>query len=160
VFSELGVLMPGYDVDLTLVVRADMLGSAKFEGWIRPLTCEGTPSSTVRVQVVGGTYCEGLDPIWIEGGKPDLVVACNAGIFAYDSWTSCVGWLLDNNVVSVLTDYNEHSGLHCSAVGGGMARASLCLNPFRSPRAMPVQSMNLPQFSNSFMYCYNQQFEE
>ena len=57
----------------------------------------------------------------------------------------------------VFTDYNEHSAMNCSTLGGGKARESLKVNPFRQPRAMPVYSMNLPQFSNGFMYVDNEQ---
>lgn len=41
-------------------------------------------------------------------------------------------------------------------MGGGDARDSLCVNPFRQPLALPVFSMALPQFSNGFYYCFNE----
>jgi len=54
-------------------------------------------------------------------------------------------------------DYNEHSGVNCAKLGGWRAAQSLDVNPFRQPRAMPVYCMNLPQFSNGFMYVFNEQ---
>lgn len=89
---------------------------------------------------------------------PDMVVALNASLFAYKSWRSVVDYLYYNKgVVGVFSDYNEYSGVNCAALGGGKSRESLCMNPFRQPRAMPVYSMNLPQFSNGFLYVFNKQ---
>ena len=59
--------------------------------------------------------------------------------------------------MGVFTDYNEHRGANCVALGGGDARDILCVNPFCQPRAIPVYSMKLPQLSNGFMYVYNDQ---
>ena len=68
---------------------------------------------------------------------------------------------VDSSPSSVLSpcrlDYNEHSGVNCAKLGGWRAAQSLDVNPFRQPRAMPVYCMNLPQFSNGFMYVFNEQ---
>jgi hypothetical protein len=78
--------------------------------------------------------------------------------FAYETWRSVVTFLYHNKgVVGVFTDYNEYSGVNCAGLAGHESRQSLCMNPFRQPRAMPVYSMNLPQFSNSFLYVFNPQ---
>lgn len=114
----------------------------------------------MMIGVVSGTYGEStLDPNFDVGtGPPDMIVAMNAGLYAYDSWRSVVTYLHRNRgVVGVFTDYNEYSGVNCAALGGGKSRRSLAVNPFRQPRAMPVYSMNLPQFSNGFMYVFNEQ---
>ena len=79
-----------------------------------------------------------------------------AGLYAYNSWRSVLKYLKENpNVVGVMSDYNEWSGLQCASLGGN--RETLRLNPFRQPRAMPVYSMNLPQFCNGFLYAINPQ---
>ena len=106
-----------------------------------------------------GTYGSSLDPRFDCGsGPPDMLIGMNAGLYAYDSWRDVIEYLYNNTgVVGVFTDYNEHSGLNCASLGGSKSRESLCINPFRQPRAMPVFSMNLPQFSNGFMYVYNEQ---
>ena len=100
-----------------------------------------------------------LDPNFDCGtGPPDMIIALNAGLFAYESWRSVISYLYHHqNVVGVFTDYNEYSGMNCAALGGGKSRESLVTNPFRQPRAMPVYSMNLPQFSNGFIYVFNEQ---
>ena len=76
----------------------------------------------------------------------------------FESWRSVVNYLYYNRgVVGVFSDYNEYSGVNCAALGGWKSRQSLCMNPFRQPRAMPVYSMNLPQFSNGYLYVFNEQ---
>ena len=37
------------------------------------------------------------------------------------------------------------------------ARDNLSVNAFRQPVALPVYSMNLPQYANGFMYAFNKQ---
>lgn len=116
-------------------------------------------TSNLTIGVVSGTYGDALDPNFDVGtGPPDMVVALNAGLYAYESWRSVVTYLYNHSgVVGVFSDYNEYSGVNCASLGGGKSRNSLHMNPFRQPRAMPVFSMNLPQFSNGFLYVYNEQ---
>ena len=147
-------------VDLTFVIRRDMLPpkSREYKSTNTSLlTIELTSNVTLRL--VSGTYGDDLDPNFDCGcGPPDMVIGLNAGLFAYESWRSVITYLYHHSsVVGVFTDYNEHSGMNCASIGGAKARESLCVNPFRQPRAMPVMSMNLPQFSNGFMYVYNAQ---
>jgi len=116
-----------------------------------------TPNLTLHI--VSGTYGGSLDPRFDCGtGPPDMLLALNAGLYAYESWRSVVDYLYQNTgVVGVFTDYNEYSGVNCAAIGGEKSRNSLTMNPFRQPLAMPVYSMNLPQFSNGFIYVFNEQ---
>ena len=125
-----------------------------------------TPNLTVLV--VSGTYGIDLDPNFDVGsGPPDMILAYNAGLYAYASWSGVISYLNggDNGkgggggrgVVGVFTDYNEHSGTNCAALGGAEARDTLAVNPFRQPRAMTVGCMNLPQFGNGFVYVFNHQ---
>jgi len=116
-------------------------------------------TSNLTLYVQPGTFADTLDPLFDCGtGPPDMIIAFNAGLYAYKSWRSVVQFLSENEgVVGVFTDYNEHSGMNCASLGGAKSRESLKVNPFRQPRAMPVYSMNLPQFSNGFIYVFNEQ---
>ncbi|KAL7547809.1 hypothetical protein ACHAWF_011086, partial [Thalassiosira exigua] len=157
-FKEVGFLLPeDVRVDLTWIVREDMFpkdggGAAGKDVSLRLTTNLG-------LNVVGGTYGEGLDPDFdVAGGAPDMIVGMNAGLFAYESWRHVVTYLRRRpNVVGVFTDYNEHSGTNCASLGGGESANSLVMNPFRQMRAMPVYCMNLPQLSNGFFYVFNEQ---
>ena len=147
------------DIELTFIIRSDMI----------PPKCSHIENDTYEVKfellknlslnVIAGTYNDDLDPLFDCGsGPPDMVIGLNAGLFAYKSWSSVIEFMSTREgVVGVFTDYNEHSGSNCASLGMGCARDTLCINPFRQPRAMPVQCMNLPQFSNGFMYVFNHQ---
>jgi hypothetical protein len=156
-FREVMFLLPyTISLELVFVVRQDMLPPTLHQvegGYTINL------DERLVIYIVSGTYGSDLHPNFdCGGGPPDMVVAFNAGLFAYESWRSVVSYL-DNNrgVVGVFTDYNEFSGVQCASLGGSQARQSLCMNPFRQPRAMPVYSMNLPQCCNGFVYVFNQQ---
>lgn len=46
-------------------------------------------TSNLTIGVVSGTYGDALDPNFDVGtGPPDMVVALNAGLYAYESWRS------------------------------------------------------------------------
>ena len=147
-------------LELVFIIRKDMLPAS-----LVGKRGDGTygldlqVSKLLRVRVVEGTYGDSVNPDLDCGsriGPPDMVMAFNAGLYAYESWRSVLNYLKEHpNVVGTLTDYNEWSGLQCASLGGN--RETLCMNPFRQPHAMPVFSMNLPQFSNGFLYAINPQ---
>ena len=156
-FAEVAFLLPD-DISLllVLVVRHDML--PKSVQATAGNTFNFPASSRLQITLISGTYGDSLDPNFDCGGVPDMVVAFNAGLYAYESWRSVLSYLEENKgVVGVFTDYNEFSGVQCASLGGSVSRESVRMNPFRQPRAMPVLSMNLPQFSNGFIYVMNQQ---
>jgi hypothetical protein len=165
-FREVGFLLPKeVNVDMSWIVREDMFPDAAAIGRKGSDTVKSSMllslrlTSNLRLSVIGGTYGDSLDPNFdVIGGAPDMVIGLNAGLYAYESWRHVVSYLYHNpSVVGVFTDYNEHSGMNCASLGGGRARNSLEINPFRQPRAMPVNCMNLPQMSNGFMYVFNEQ---
>lgn len=160
-FKEVGYLLPlDLKIELVFIIREDMKPhkcNHLLKNGSRGLKLDLTENLTLIVQA--GTYNETLDPNFDCGsGPPDMIIALNAGLFAYESWRNVIGFLDSNKgVVGVFTDYNEHSGYNCASLGGKKSIESLSINPFRQPRAMPVYSMNLPQFSNGFIYVFNQQ---
>ena len=160
-FKEIGYLLPqSLNVEMVFIVREDMIPEAcleHFENGKKGMKIKLTSNLTIILQ--GGTYNDSLDPNFDCGsGPPDMIIALNAGLYAYESWRNVIEFLdASKGCVGVFTDYNEHSGLNCASLGGSKARESLSVNPFRQPHAMPVFSMNLPQFSNGFMYVFNEQ---
>jgi hypothetical protein len=146
-------------LELVFIVRQDMLPSSCQRTGDDKYSVEMTLMQGLSIHIVEGTYGDSLDPRFDCGsGPPDMLLALNAGLYAYESWRSVVTYLYENpGVVGVLSDYNEYSGVNCAAMGGAKSRETLMINPFRQPLAMPVYSMNLPQFSNGFLYAFNQQ---
>jgi hypothetical protein len=158
-FKEVAYLLEDFAIELVFIVRQDMLPPS-----LRSTTSDKRElafnlTDSLRIVLVSGTYGDSLDPNFDCGsGAPDMVVGFNAGLYAYESWRSVVEFLdKAKGVVGVFTDYNEFSGTQCASLGGATSRESTRMNPFRQPRAMPVYSMNLPQFSNGFLYALNQQ---
>jgi hypothetical protein len=161
-FRELGFLLPEQvRIEMSWIIREDMFPESSNTG-------SSTSSSALlslqltdntKLSIIGGTYGDSLDPNFdLAGGAPDMIIGLNAGLYAYESWRHVVSYLDNNpNIVGVFTDYNEYSGMNCASLGGSKAWQSLHINPFRQPRAMPVNCMNLPQFSNGFMYVFNEQ---
>lgn len=159
-FQETNFLLPeDLDLELIFIVRQDMLPQSA-EAVVEE--AEGSyilEKNGLSIRVLSGTYGESIDPRFDCGrsGAPDMVMAFNAGLHAYETWRSCVEFLNSTkDVVGVFTDYNEWSGVQCASLGGHESRTSLKVNPFRQPRAMPVYSMNLPQFCNGFIYVFNE----
>jgi hypothetical protein len=147
-------------IELVLIARDDMVPAHYKQdsyGGTKRMKIQLTSNLTIYVEC--GIYNESIDPNFDCGtGPPDMVVGLNAGLFAYKSWRSVVEYLNSNKgVTGVFTDYNEYSGMNCASLGGSEARETLAMNPFRQPHAMPVFSMNLPQFSNGFIYAFNHQ---
>lgn len=139
-FKEVCFLLPqDFFIELVVVIRSDMLPSQMSATKQRMINL----LPNLVVTIVDGIYgSKKLDPNFDCGtGSPDMVIALNAGIFAYESWRTVVTFL-DNNagVVGVFTDYNEFSGVQCASLGGSKCRQSLQVNPFRQPRAMPGKS--------------------
>ena len=164
-FKEASFWLPrNFHLELVFCIRPDMLpeSSATLEPSSTSSSTtiySGQLTETLRVVVVSGIYGDDIHPHWDCGsGPPDILFAYNAGLYAYDSWRPVISYLYQHgNVLGIFTDYNEHSAVQCaSRIGGYGCRNSVRVNPFRQPRAMPVYSMNLPQFCNGFLYVVNQ----
>mmetsp|Transcript_18327 Transcript_18327/g.50038 ORF Transcript_18327/g.50038 Transcript_18327/m.50038 type:complete len:633 (-) Transcript_18327:3002-4900(-) len=161
IFQEVAFLLPDdLKLELIFIVRRDMLPQAAFAALEQNDGNFSYEKSGLNVKVVCGTYGESVDPRFDLGhsGGPDMVMAFNAGLHAFETWRSCVEYLhATKDVVGVFTDYNEWSGVQSAALGGQESRLSLKINPFRQPLHMPESSSTeLPQFSNGFMYVFNQ----
>lgn len=163
-FSELAYLIPrDLEIELVFIVRQDMLPPkcrSNTQSQAQGYDMNVDLASNLTLLVKSGTYGNELNPLFgdVGTGPPDMLIGLNAGLFAYKSWSSVVSFCHDNpSVVAVFTDYNAHSGVNCAGLGGGKARESLSINPFRQPLAMPVYCFNLPQFSNGFFYVFNEQ---
>ena len=147
-FQEIAFLLPEtINIEIVMIVRKDMLPpSHRKQQEHERKNSEGSLllrvelASNLSVGIAAGSYGDpsSLNPTFDLRGPPDMVIALNAGLFAYESWRSVVEYLDHNRgVVGVFTDYNEHSGVNCAGLGGTQSRNSLAMNPFRQPRAMP-----------------------
>jgi hypothetical protein len=173
-YKEVSFLLPSdFHIELVFCIRDDMIpssvaaqrehtASSTQSGSLKKTIYTAQLTETLRVVVTCGIYGDAtsLHPNFDCGsGPPDIIVAYNAGLYAYESWRSVISYLYTHrNVLGIFTDYNEHSAVQCANILGGHAcRNTVRMNPFRQPRAMPVYSMNLPQFGNGFIYVVNEQ---
>ena len=177
-YKELAYLLPvDFHVELVFCIRPDMIPtSLAAERTDHPASSSSSSSSpllyrvqlveTIQVSVVCGVYGDesSLHPnLDCGGGPPDMIMAYNAGLYAYESWRYLINYLYNpsTTAIGICTDYNEHSAVQCATIlGGSTCQNSVIVNPFRQPRAMPVYSMNLPQYSNGFLYVVNEQSME
>jgi hypothetical protein len=175
-YKELSYLLPpDFYIDLVFCIRPDMIPISFQQAYDQSSSSSKVLYSvqltdTLHVRVVVGIYGDesSLHPNFdcgssSSGGSssspPDMIMAYNAGLYAYESWRYMIEYLYHHtNVIGVCSDYNEHSAVQCASILGGIqCQNSVIVNPFRQPRAMPVCSMNLPQYSNSFLYVVNEQ---
>ena len=183
IYKELAFLLPpNFTIELVFCIRPDMLpaslvakqhdtnDSSSFPRTDRSADKRSSKilysvqlMKTIHISIVCGIYGDetSLHPnLDCGGGPPDMIMAYNAGIYAYESWRYMIDYLYhpNTNTIGICSDYNECSAVQCAAILGGIdCQNGVVLNPFRQPRAMPVYSMNLPQYSNSFLYVVNEQ---
>lgn len=87
---------------------------------------------------------------------PHLIIAPNAGIAAYTSWSPTIELIKELNVPAVFTDYcEEASNLAASCINtitGRPLRVPIQLNPFRQPLIVEESALLLPCYSNCFLF--------
>ena len=143
------------------VIVCHCLGAASREAALEPTFAELTvllPATKLRLVLIGpdapsgsgetrrteGRHGGWLEVIWQRGlyedidlQPPSLAVACNSGIFEYDSWQPTIAVLEEHSTPFVFTDYSE-MGLVGAAVAirehhGLRLSLPITLNPFRQP---------------------------
>ncbi|KAJ4711195.1 zinc finger MYND domain-containing protein 15-like [Melia azedarach] len=112
-------------------------------------------SSSVTLQLHRGFYHERYRDI-AKDSFPHLVIAPNAGIAAYSSWSSTIELIKETNVPAIFSDYCEEAcHLAASCIGtitGCPPRFPIQLNPFRQPLVVEGSALYLPCYSNCFLF--------
>ena len=88
-------------------------------------------------------------------GKPDLVIALNANLLGYPDWAPTLKFLCDAKQTVYITDRMEQMAHAVTAnihmVGGKMV-VPVQANPFRQPVFDFKKDVNLPGWSNGFLF--------
>ena len=154
-FAELAHVLPSMRVRLCMVGPAAPVEAAQAP----PARFDGGAGGWLEVTWHRCDYLEneGLPP-------PDLAVACNSGVFEYETWQPTIGHLYDLGVPFYFSDYSE----------GGLLAASIAirethgvalgtppslpprLNPFRQPLDRRLildgfSSFAIPWMSNGYL---------
>ncbi|KAI5078428.1 hypothetical protein GOP47_0006099 [Adiantum capillus-veneris] len=94
-----------------------------------------------------------------EGFPPDIIFAPNAGVAAFPSWIPTLELIYKLQVPSIFTDFCEEAtmlALKCiQKVLDCELSIPMQINPFRQPMTPPCKVMELPTYSNCFLFGIN-----
>eukprot|EP00249_Psilotum_nudum_P022283 c28454_g1_i1 orf=312-2213(+) len=145
-FSELGNLLSG-----SSNLHIMMIGPEVPSSLSRSATSLG---ERLKVTFVKGLYQEEANSL----PSPQVVVAFNSGLETYTSWMGALEVIKAQAVSAFFTDNTET----CCANAKQVLRATglhisypVTPNPFRSPVRKQMPSVNLPGFSNGFVFGVN-----
>ncbi|KAF9065207.1 hypothetical protein BDP27DRAFT_71116 [Rhodocollybia butyracea] len=173
-FSELALLLPFHDVQMTLVGPGAqrLLDKAKnypssiaikcFSSPPSPIFTYSTPpecgSSTISIYLCTTTT---WDPDTFP--TPDALVACNAGLASYRDWFPVISIALFTHLPFASTEYTEQSAEYQRAYILTLLEASgsklsddpadnhpIELNPFHCPGQRAIPMFRLPNMFNGF----------
>ena len=88
-------------------------------------------------------------------GKPDILIALNASLVAQDEWGSILTCLADTDVKFLVTEQIEQMCLAAISVLPSVGLKSIIdiqPNPFRQPLYGFKKDINLPSWSNAFIF--------
>lgn len=145
-FSEIGHLLCGSGSLHIVMVGPEV-----------PSSLSGSVSAVgnkMKVTLVQGLYQEEAHYL----PSPQVIVALNCGLEAYDSWKGALELIKTLGVTAYFTDDSE---LPCANAKQILRAAGLQIsypvtpNPFRSPLRNQTPSSNLPSFSNGFVFGVN-----
>ncbi|KAJ8637788.1 hypothetical protein MRB53_012055 [Persea americana] len=92
----------------------------------------------------------------VKDSFPDIIVASNAGIAAYSDWLPTIELIREIDVPAIFSDFCEeaaHLAARCiSAVSGRPLTVPIQVNPFRQPMAVEDTVLDLPCYSNCFLF--------
>nr|GFA20023.1 zinc finger MYND domain-containing protein 15 isoform X1 [Tanacetum cinerariifolium] len=110
-------------------------------------------SSTITIRLHSGYYHDRYEELTKEF-VPDLIIAPNAGIAAYRSWSPTIELINEIEIPAIFSDYCEeacHLAANCITSVTGCLPA-IPLNPFRQPLAVEDSALVLPCYSNCFLF--------
>ncbi|GLJ30596.1 hypothetical protein SUGI_0605830 [Cryptomeria japonica] len=180
VFAELCTLFPGVQLQIDFVgpsvpdfrdgEHAELTGYAKclndscqckvsrcMEDHMYDTTsvqCKNQPS-TMALRFWKGLYHERFEDIK-KVSPPHFIFAPNAGIAAYHSWLLTIKLISELHVPAVFTDYCEEAAflaIRCiSSIHEDPLALPLQINPFRQPIIIENAVLDIPTYSNSFLF--------
>lgn len=94
-----------------------------------------------------------------EGPLPDFIFAPNAGIAAFQSWLPTLKLINKLRVPAVFTDFCEEATILATTCVKEVLACKLTIpmqiNPFRQPMTPPNKVLELPTYSNCFLFGIN-----
>lgn len=94
-----------------------------------------------------------------ENFPPDIIFAPNAGVAAFPSWIPTLELINRLQIPAIFTDYCEEAAILASRCIQEVLACQLTIpmqiNPFRQPMTPPCKVMELPTYSNCFLFGIN-----
>ncbi|KAK7472199.1 hypothetical protein VKT23_000321 [Stygiomarasmius scandens] len=174
-FSELALLLPYHDIKLVMFgysVHKLFKEARKHPKSLASKCSPTTPVFTYKAPAECGSgsieiFLHGESPTWSPSehtqtsspyGRPDALVACNAGLASYPDWIPVVQAAHVLEIPFGVTEYAEQSAEHQRAAFPNMLgyRASprkeypIDLNPFQAPGQRGLPMYRLPNVINGF----------
>lgn len=126
-------------------------------------TCKrrnSVPEGSVTTRLWRGLYHDRHPEL---GRKPpDLIFAANAGIAAFPSWHPSIGLIESLDVPALFTDYCEEAAVLAAQTIQFVTQRNhpklafpVQVNPFRQPLSPGNTDLDLPTFSNAFIFGFN-----
>lgn len=116
--------------------------------------CKNQPS-TLALRFWKGLYHERFHDI-SKVSFPHFIIAPNAGIAAYASWRSTIELISETHVPAVFSDFCEEAAFlatRCiSSVHPSPPALPVQINPFRQPMKIEDAVLDLPTYSNCFLF--------
>lgn len=171
VFAELSAILPFEHIHIDFV-GPDVPSFRSFEETklLSFLKCSDDECKCKLTSQTTDTKCSVGLKLWkglyhhvyeqlVEGSLPDLIFAPNAGIAAFPSWLPTLTLIKKLQVPAVFTDFCEEATvLACKCVKHVLAcelTIPMQINPFRQPMTPPNKVLELPTYSNCFLFGIN-----
>ncbi|KAH7435674.1 hypothetical protein KP509_06G074800 [Ceratopteris richardii] len=125
--------------------------------------CKSAPNNGVRnflvnIKMWKGLYHDVYEEL-AEGFPPDIIFAPNAGLAAFSSWIPTLKLIKGLQSPTVFTDFcEEASTLACKCIQEVLECQLIVpmqINPFRQPMTPSCKVMELPTYSNCFVFGIN-----
>ncbi|URD90635.1 MYND finger [Musa troglodytarum] len=99
---------------------------------------------------------EWIDMMDWQDSYPHLIIAPNAGVAAYSSWSPTIELIKEMGIPAIFTDFCEEAAnlaADCiSTVTSLPLRLPIQINPFRQPMVVEDSALYLPCYSNCFLF--------
>ncbi|THH32861.1 hypothetical protein EUX98_g1354 [Antrodiella citrinella] len=171
IFSELALLLPYHDIKIVMVgfsVHKLCVEARKHPKSIaaQASITQPTFSYTAPQECGSGSlqiFLHGESPTWAPDnfpfGRPDALIACNAGLGSYPDWVPVIQAVHMYDIPFGVTEYAEQSAEHQRAAFPTMlgwkriyprSDYPIALNPFQSPGQRGIPMYKLPNAINGF----------
>jgi hypothetical protein len=166
VFAELLALLPAVEISIEFIGPAVPEARDGESFLFSTFACCGdgecackkrdaVSKGSVTARLWRGLYHERY-PEMGSSRPPDLIFAANAGVAAFPSWHRTIQLIESLDVPALFTDYCEEAAvLAVETITRGSHRSlafPVQVNPFRQPLSPSHKDLDLPTFSNAFIF--------